>query len=383
MELNKVKLIFNPTSVLLLFIVVSFLFDFIDKIYIFNDISFIKFNRILKGVFSLYAIGFCIAHFKFFYKKIKFVFITLLLLSIVFLLKGENYNFYKMEFMRYTILFVSFPLLYYVVSISGSKTIANLYKLFKYIIVINAIVILAGVVFDIHIFKTYKANRFGFNGILLSQGFTPFFYLSASILFWYFKDKLMLILTIIAAVLSGVKGVYFAEFLALSLIVFYDSNFSRVFKIRVITIIFLGFTTVTLIILNLSPFKEILKSDGLMAIIFSYRLEYSKELFSHINIDNFNFLIGATSLRKVRLELQLVDIYLFFGTIGVLIYTYFIINLYNTINKNKLAIILFVTALTLSFLIGNLFYIPLSSILICLVLLCLNADLFKMSKNYQ
>lgn len=374
MVLNKKIIIFNHNTVLLLFLCLSLLFDFIDKIYIYNDINFIKFNRILKLIFITYAVITSIYHFKVFYKNIKFVYITLLLLCVLFLLKGGNYNFYKMEFLRYIIYLVSFPILYYVVKDRDSKTIFTLYKFLKYIIYINTILVLLGVIFDVHIFKTYKANRFGFNGLLLSQGFTPYFYLSASVLFWYFKDKMALIITILIGLLSGVKGVYFTEFMVLSLLVFFSDSLSRVFKIRAIAAIFIGFLSVTLIILNLSPFKELLKSHGLLAIIFSHRIEYANELFSVMTKENFNILIGATKLEKVRLELQIVDVLLFFGALGLVTYLYFIIHIYKMIKKNYVATILLFTTLTTSVLLGNFFYIPFASILVTLTMLCLNEE---------
>ncbi len=383
MRLHKPKITFNHSAVLFLFLALSFIFDFIDKLDIYNNLHFIKFNRILKVVFSIYALGVCLFHFKFFYKKIKFVFISLLILSLVFLLKGENYNFYKMEFMRYAILFISFPVLYYVVSFSNSKTIIILYKLLKYIVIINAILILAGLIFDIQSFKTYRVNRFGFNGMLISQGFAPFFYMSASILFWYFKDKTLLVITILIALLSGVKGVYLAEFIAFTLIVLFDNRLSKAFKIKALIGIFIGFISITLVILNLSPFKEIFKTNGLLTIIFSFRIENLKLLFSAINSENFNFFIGAKDLETVRLELQLVDIFIYFGSIGLLVYGYYIFKLYKIIKHNYLAIILLVTALTTSMFSGNLFYIPLSSILCTLTLLCLNEDTLKIKESAQ
>ncbi|WP_173299799.1 hypothetical protein [Winogradskyella litoriviva] len=188
------------------------------------------------------------------------------------------------------------------------------------------------------------------------------------------KDKKMLIVTILISFLSGVKGVYLAEFIALTLIVFYDKNLSKAFKIKGILVLFFCFTTVTMVILNISPFKELIKSDRLLTAIFSYRIEYSKELISLITKDNFNYLIGATGIEKVRLEMQIIDIFLFFGIIGFAVYSYFIYGIYKIIKKKYLAVILLLTVIITSIFIGNLFYIPMSSLLIVLTLLCLSKD---------
>lgn len=382
MKLDKLKYAVDRSAgyVLFIFLILSFLSDFIDKIYIYNDIHFIKFNQLLKVLFLIYAIGLSLLYFSYFFKHIRFIYITCAILSLVFLLKGTNYGLYKMEFLRYIILFIAFPVFYHLVSMTNFKTLAALHKLFRYVIAINAILILVGLIFDIHIFKTYKANRFGFNGMLLSQGFTPFLYLCASILFWHLKDKLMLLVTLFIAVLSGIKGVYLAEFMAFALIVVFDKNLGRTFKIRTISIMSLGLVLITIATLSLSPFKEIIKSEGILTAIFSYRLDNLNRLLSTMTAENYNVLIGIIELEKVRLELQIVDILLFFGVIGLIIYLYFIFNLYNMIKRSYLAVILLATALFVSLLIGNLFYIPLSSFIVVITILGLNETYLRSNK---
>jgi hypothetical protein len=383
MRLNLKSVNYSHPLALFLFLILSFFTDFIDKVCIFYKIDFIKLNRLLKIVFLIYSIGFCITYYKFIFKKIKFVMISLLILSIVFFLKGENYNLYKVEFLRYIILFISFPLLFYVVSYSKISITTLFYSFLKYIIILNAALILLGILFDIQIFKTYNANRFGFNGILLSQGFTPFVYLCASIMFWHLKDKLMLLIIALIALVSGIKGVYMAEFMAMTLIVFCDKTLDRTFKVKSIFVLFFVFILVTLVTLSMSPFKELIKSGELLTAIFSYRTDNLVLLISELTKENFNVLIGATRLLKIRLELQLVDIVLFFGVIGLMVYTYFVFNLYKIIRKNYLAIILLVTALTTSFFTGNLFYLPLASLLLILTLFCLNEKVLGADKQIE
>ena len=142
MRLNLRDIRVNHSSVLFLFLILSFLFDFINKIYIFFDIDFIKFNRILKLIFSIYSMGFFILHYKLIYKRIRFIIIVLLVLLLIFLIKGDYYNLYKMEFLRYNFIFLSFPLLFFVVSDKKVNITTIFYKILKYLICLNAILIL-------------------------------------------------------------------------------------------------------------------------------------------------------------------------------------------------------------------------------------------------
>jgi hypothetical protein len=182
----------------------------------------------------------------------------------------------------------------------------------------------------------------------------------------------MLLITVLIALVSGVKGVFLAEFMALTLIVFYDKRLSKTVKVKAIFAMVFVFAVTILITLNMSPFKELIRSDRFLAAIFSYRIDYLYAAISTMTKENFSILIGGTGLEKIRLELQLVDIILFFGAIGLMVYTYFIYHLYKIIRKNHLAIVFLITTLTVSIFIGNLFYIPLSSFLFILTLFCLN-----------
>ncbi|MCT4628544.1 hypothetical protein [Winogradskyella sp.] len=193
----------------------------------------------------------------------------------------------------------------------------------------------------------------------------------------------MLLIIALIALVSGIKGVYMAEFMAMTLIVFCDKTLDRTFKVKSIFVLFFVFILVTLVTLSMSPFKELIKSGELLTAIFSYRTDNLVLLISELTKENFNVLIGATRLLKIRLELQLVDIVLFFGVIGLMVYTYFVFNLYKIIRKNYLAIILLVTALTTSFFTGNLFYLPLASLLLILTLFCLNEKVLGADKQIE
>ncbi|WP_205635396.1 hypothetical protein [Flavivirga aquatica] len=248
----------------------------------------------------------------------------------------------------------------------------KVHSIFKVFIIINAILILIGFIFEIRVFQVYSSQRFGFNGIILSQGVTPYIYLTATILFWFLKDKKMLILTLLLSIVSGVKGVYFAEFVCLSLLVLFSEKNSKGFKIKVIVTLSVFFILSVLIIFSQPTFRNVINSDGLLSALFSNRTDYTLELLNQIKPDNFNILIGAIDLLKVRLELQIIDVVLFFGIIGLLVYFSFFYFIHKEFIKGSVSNIFFFTCLFLSCLSGNLLYIPFASFLFFTMLLCLS-----------
>lgn len=361
----------NYQGVILGFILFNFCFDFIDKIGMFYHLDLIKLNRFLKAIFLVYSLMFILTHLKYVFHNLKLLLGFVLLLTFIFLLKNNFTILYVNEYIRYIFPLLVFPLLYFAQFNAKQSFSIKLYKLFKGFIVLNSVLIFIGLFFEIRVFQTYQIGRFGYNGIILSQGFTPYLYLSATTLFWVFKDKKLILLTIIISGLSGVKGVFFAEFLLLSLLVIYDSSLNKWSKLKTLalsSVIFIGL----LVGLFYTPlFQKVIRADGLFTAIFSYRTDNTLELFNEMSSHNYNYLIGAIELQRVRLELQILDIILFFGIIGLFGYLVFFYLLYKKLVRSNISKAFFATTLSLSVLSGNLLYIPLSTILMFLVLLAL------------
>jgi hypothetical protein len=233
----------------------------------------------------------------------------------------------------------------------------------------------------IYVFKTYKGERFGYNGLILSQGITPYIYLFATVLFYAFRNYFMIVLTVILAIISGVKGAYFAEFLFITLLVLSNNAFNK--KQKTIIAITLGSIFVLLIfaVLSLSPFKEVINSKGLLSAIFSLRSDNLMELFNEITTENFNIFVGATGITPIRLELQIIDVLLTFGAIGLIAFCYFYGMVFIKFVKENTSKAVFITAILLSLLSGNLFYIPLASLLFILTLFSLNENNNKRINN--
>ena len=118
-----------------------------------------------------------------------------------------------------------------------------------------------------------------------------------------------------------------------------------------------------------TTFKDVIASDGFWSAVFSYRIDNTIELLNLIHADNYNIFIGATNLVKVRLELQIVDILLFYGIIGCISYILWTYLYYKKLVETYTSKAFFISIITIAILSGNLLYIPLSFILVTIVLM--------------
>lgn len=371
-EIHNAFMKANP-MVIIGFVIWTFCFDFLDKIEIFYDIDFPKFNRHLKIAIVVYSIGFMLISAPYVWKHLRYLIITLFALSAIFVLKYDYWDLYHQEFFRYCFILVFYPVIHYSFFKAKDQNLSNMfYKVLKILVIINLAAIFIGMVFNLQIFDTYQFHRPGYNGILLSQGLTPYVYLAASVMFWTYKDNWMLVVLFLAATLSGVKGVYFGIFVLFIPLIWFDKKYSNTFKIRMASLFSVAFIAVLAVIFMTPTFMKVIKEDGFMSAIFSYRLDYLHEMMETNPAESFNVFIGAVGLETIRLELQIVDILLFFGAIGLVVYIYFMVLVYKDVVKCFSAKAFFIASLVLSLLSGNLFYIPLVATLFFLTLFSLN-----------
>ena len=378
---HTIFLKFNPL-IIIGFLALILCFDFLDKIEMVYNIDFFKFNRYLKLLMSLYAVGFILTHLSYVFSKLRYLIYTILVLSLIFLLKYSYWILYKDEFLRYLFILVLYPVLHYsYFQANGFKLKEAFYKLMKVVISINMIAIIIGLIFNIEAFKTYEYGRFGYNGILLSQGMTPYFYLAAAVIFWTFRNNWMLAIVLLASAISGIKGAYFGLFVLIGLIVWFDTRLSKTVKTKIILCCFIVFVVLLIVIFATPTFRAVIENDGFISAVFSYRLDNLNELIEITPAKDFNILIGEVGIETVRLELQLIDVLLFFGIFGLIAYGYFMIALFKDVIRSNESKAFFFACLLLSLLSGNLLYIPLSMTLFVLTIFCLNVPALDSDKS--
>ena len=192
-NVDKLKKHVLPIGVLLYFIL-SIAFDLVDKYSIYYEYDLVKFNRILKLVYLIFISVLIFYHRKKMLSTHLVSLITLLGISIIFILKFNFSPFYIDEFARYFFGFLMLPWLFISFNSKGFNFFYGFYRIMRAVVYINIVLVVLGLIFKINLFETYEFSRFGYNGALISQGSTPYIYLTATALFWVYRDKMLLFL---------------------------------------------------------------------------------------------------------------------------------------------------------------------------------------------
>jgi hypothetical protein len=217
-----------------------------------------------------------------------------------------------------------------------------------YIFWINCICIVCGVIFQIKAFQTYPfSHRFGYKGLFDRSTYTSYIFIFM-IMYYYYnwvikKQSLTfnyLLLVVLISFLVGTKRIVFFNCLLL-LFHFFKSRLykSRIvlFSCLAIGLCFLVFNKAILNLMNhlfsIDLWVNIHKDRGFLSALTSLRsdllIEYIQE---HIQQkwSFLNYFLGGGLFHLTRPEIALIDIYLFFGVVGILCYFYifknFVIN---------------------------------------------------------
>lgn len=218
------------------------------------------------------------------------------------------------------------------------------------ILVFNTIFIIIGFLFQIKLFKSYHFNslRFGYDGFFNKVNEVSYFYIIFIIVLYYryitAKKQLILLLYIIGvSLLIGTKTVFlFLFFLGLYHLIIMAKH-AKIYRIVVFVPLFFGFFFFKEILqfcFNLFPFwKTLSKQYSLQTMLFSTRdlafyrfIDYFKEMWV-----NVNYFIGGSYYTESfhRSEMDIFDLFIFFGLIGLTLYVYaLIINFFE--KKNSL-----------------------------------------------
>lgn len=238
-------------------------------------------------------------------------------------------------------------------------------KIYESLILFNNILIIIGMFFEVKYFSTYRGDRFGYSGLLITSATSTYFYLIALSYFLIkYKSKLLksylFWTTVCASFFIGTKSIYL--FLII-LPVFYFYNYVDSKKIKYF--FYSGFfgLSVTLLVYLLyfnETFSAIRNSHSIFTSILSYRdvLLTEKTLpFIQENWSFVNYLFGGVSDFETRPQLELVDLFYFWGVLGALIYGFIYFKSYFTLSAKNREFLFFIIALIpITFLAGNFFY---------------------------
>ncbi|PWH83879.1 hypothetical protein DIS18_04820 [Algibacter marinivivus] len=350
-----------------------FIGDFLSKISnIYLDGSFYRVNGFLKLGFEIVLFYYFVVNFR--KQKILLYPISFLFLFVINQFSIENSfsiffkgwssgNIYFLNRFLYIFLFIA---VFQFVELK-TQTFPKIVNILEKVLIINGFLILLGFLFDLNIFKTYPSTvRFGYNGIFAKNGEVSYYYMFLiSSLYYNFLGKrqvnlIKLFFILLTSLLLGKK----VMFLYLALLALFHLLIISKQKKILRPIIF--FTFIIAVFLKNNIINNIIKYSsfwgnayneyGLMGAVTSTRSILLEKAIQYISNEwNFiNYLIGGIEYNIYKVEFEFVDIFLFFGLIGVVIYFLFLINYFferGNRNKNYLLTIILIC----SFFSGSLF----------------------------
>lgn len=201
-----------------------------------------------------------------------------------------------------------------------------LFKAFEWFLVINFILLLAGLMFDPYVLKTYTGDRFGYNGLLLTSSTSTYvYYLALGYFYFVYKTNMFknwrFWVVVLSCLLVGTKSLYLGLALFAILVVF-DSPF-KYKKLLLISGTVLALIGLYYILYQVPQFSQIREQDGIVSALLSYRdrlfleqtLPYVNEHWGFVN-----YLFGGVSDFTLRSQMDFIDLFFFWGLLGAIVY---------------------------------------------------------------
>jgi len=374
-DVSKSSLSHKLKAFLPYIIIFFFLFDFITKALIIytNNFPFYRFGALIKGLFLIaifyIAVRTKISHLRVFFNY-SIALITVFLVSFLFFNTSISdddfyFNFYYLIKYIYPLLFLTLlPTL-------NKNDISLAIRMFTIFIAVNSALIIIGGVFEIDLFRSYYGGpRFGYLGLLLYHAEAGYIYfLAIMIIYHNVKEKkgkynwLVALLCWSSMFMVGTKK-SIGLALLFFLFVIVDNRQFIIKKYKASLVFFLSGIGLVIYfnqeILNSLSLKfklllDVYNKEGLITTFFSYRNEnLISKIFPYIeeNWSLINWFLGGPSFKNYRVELELVDLFLFFGIFGIVIYSLVFIKIKNLFNS-KYFTFLTITLLLASFISGN------------------------------
>ena len=300
------------------------------------------FISFIKLMFFVFFTGILVLN----YKSVKTLLNYLIILFLIFLIANfyffsdASFEFYESISNGNIFCFIKYlyPFIFIGVFslIKNNKEIIHIFfSIIESVLVANAFFIFIGFIFSIDYFQSYPHSfRFGYSGILDRVFLVNF---SITIISrWIFIKKMdwRFYVMSLGALLTGTKLILLF-FTILAIYYLYEKGKTKwLFFLSSILLIGLVFYREIIIFMTkLFPFwQPLLIKQEYITIIFSRRNLNFSRIIEYLEVEgtNKNLLIGGIEFPKYLVEMDFVDLFLFFGLIGGVIY---IILLSKIINK--------------------------------------------------
>lgn len=322
-------------------ILIAFLF-----FYIFNSLLIKVFNffyiadlilptlAILKLLFFLFFLIILTVNFK----TVKKLFIYLGLLFVIYIAGNFNwdgsatsvlnsYKYFKTANFFYLIKYL-YPFVFLGVFslIKNKQEITNRYfKIIETVLIVNVFFIFLGVLFSIDFFQSYiHSGRFGYTGIFETLFFVYLSMIVVSRRVFLNKIDSKIIFIAIASLFSGTK-IIVLFFMLLLLFYLYEKRKNKMLLLYcgVLVSVIVFIKPVIHFFIKIFPFWDVvLNRFGYIGLLSSTRDINIKNSIEYFNINGSlkNLFVGGLEFTKCGVEMDFIDLFSFFGLIGVTVY---------------------------------------------------------------
>lgn len=372
-SLFKMNLLAMILAVSLSLDIVNYFVDKIEGLTLENSISFY-----FKGFVQFFLIVYL------FVKNIKryllWIVVGLLIIPLFWLC---NYYFIgKIGFndfftiIRFTTKFFYSIILYIFITSLPNIFKRNAFVLFEWIYILSALLVVFSFIFSLSFFSTYGLDRFGYKPLIASQNEASFWWVIGVVYFFRKYDLnsnilnlAILVLVSIGSILLGTKAVVLFFLFFIFYLVLFSSIQLRIrvlgcFAIVMFLVVFLYFSGI------FEYFFRLYKEQGLYISLTSYRSLLVKERVPEIlsNWSWSNYLFGGVSSIRRLTEMDIVDIFLLMGVVGLIGYVFLLTkSLFDFESKNKLGWLLFFSYIIIGALAGHVYQSGVSAIYLAML----------------
>jgi len=335
---------------LLISFVAFYLTDGISKTISRTSSDFHRYGSIVKGGFELFVLGYSIITIR--KQKLEFL-VAILILFGIFLI-GQFFlfrNFNQINFLENfnTLFKYLFPLILYLLAIDilslPTKEQNKIFKYFRYVLSFNALLILYGVFFGSIVLQTYGSKyRYGFDGLIFAQNEASYIFILAVFTVYYRRFYLKIKewffwIIIISSLAVATKAVYLTFILLLLYHIFTRVPLKKVltYGLTGILTFYLVFNTIVnkIFVNSYDVFMYGYRREGLLFALTSGRNEFIEEKLEPLIFNIWttpNFLFGGQDVTEFYMEMGFLDLFLFFGLLGSIIYCYIFFKLFQKID---------------------------------------------------
>lgn len=235
------------------------------------------------------------------------------------------------------------------------------FTIFEWVMVANSVLIVIGALIGVYFFQSYLGNRFGYSGVFQTPGVTSYVYL-ITMFYFVISDKKEVyknwkfLIIYIACFFVGTKSLYLGLIIITGYVV-YIQNFK--YK-KIVLLSGLLFTIIVsyFFFFKFGLFNKIRESKGILSAVLSYRdLLFINNTKPYI-LENWtwiNYFFGGTSNYDLRAQMEIIDLFFFWGVFGGLLYLVTLIKTFVTFRLNNLFLVFASLLIIVILLAGNFF----------------------------